>query len=50
MKKLNIFHISFTLFFLASTLLLQAQVPENGIHFDGTDDDEYVSVPASTGD
>ena len=35
---------------MASTFLLQAQVPENGLLFDGVTDDDYVSVPTTTGD
>ena len=48
MKKLNFFNITLSLFFMASTFLAQAQVPENGLVFDGVD--EYVSVPTTTGD
>ncbi len=48
MKKVNIFNILLTLFFMASTFLLQAQVPENGLVLDGVDD--YISVPSLAGD
>ena len=48
MKRFNVFNISLILLFLASALRIQAQVPENGLVFDGVDD--YVSVPSSSGD
>jgi hypothetical protein len=48
MKRLNIFNIALVLIILASTLHLKAQVPENGLVFDGTDD--YVSVISNSGD
>jgi hypothetical protein len=43
MKKYSFFTISFALLFMASSLLLKAQVPGKGLVFDG--DDDFVDVP-----
>ena len=48
MKNHNYRNISVALIFIASTLLMQAQVPGNGLVFDGNDD--FVSVSSATGD
>ena len=48
MKKFNVFTILFMLFFMASTSLLRAQVPENGLTFDG--DDDFIDVPTLSSD
>ncbi|KPL14963.1 MAG: hypothetical protein AMS26_09000, partial [Bacteroides sp. SM23_62] len=48
MKKFNAFTILLMLFFMAAPLLLNAQVPENGLVFDG--DDDYVNISTSSGD
>ncbi len=45
MKKFNAFTILLMLFFIASTLSVKAQVPENGLVFDGFND--YVNVSTS---
>ena len=44
MKKFNAFTISLMLFFVASTLFVKAQVPGNGLVFDGDDDYVYVAT------
>jgi len=48
MKKFNALTILCMLFFMASPVLLNAQVPENGLVFDG--DDDYINLSTSTGD
>jgi hypothetical protein len=48
MKKFNIFTISFVLFFMASSFIVKAQVPGNGLTFDG--DDDYITVPTVSSD
>ena len=48
MKRFYFFTISFALFFIASSFLLKAQVPGNGLVFDG--DDDYVNVTTTTSD
>ena len=48
MKTPIFLNVSFTLIFVALFLHSRAQVPENGLVFDGNDD--YVLVPSSAGD
>jgi hypothetical protein len=48
MRKISFFTISMSLFFLASSVLLKAQVPGKGLVFDG--DDDYVNVNTTTSD
>jgi len=48
MKKFNAFTILCMLFFMASPVLLNAQVPENGLVFDG--DDDFVTVSTTSRD
>ena len=48
MHKSSFLTISVSLFFMASSFLLKAQVPGNGLVFDG--DDDYVNVYTTTSD
>ena len=48
MRKIYSLLISVSLFYMASPSLLKAQVPGNGLLFDG--DDDYVNVYTTTSD
>ncbi len=48
MSKICFFTVSVSMFFMASSFQLKAQVPGKGLVFDG--DDDYVNVPTSTSD
>ena len=48
MKKFNVFTILFMLFFMASSFIVKAQVPDNGLTFDG--DDDFINVPTVSSD
>jgi hypothetical protein len=48
MYRKSFFTISVSLFLMVSSFMLNAQVPGNGLVFDG--DDDYVNIPTTTSD